>query len=235
MKTCFFGFGAILLLAGAAQANVINVQYTGLGAGSNVRVASPSTNGNVFAGQLRHTLSGGTGEAGAYNGNWLTYCTDLSQRVTSSTRAYEVVSLAQLPDSEPMGALKANAIRSVYTAANSSQSRASTSDNLAAAFQLAIWEIVTDFNPAATGSGLDLTSGSFRATKTDGSALGSGVQSELSWLLSAASLGAGGEELVGLRSGQYQDQILPLAVPAPGAAALASLGVLCLTGRRRGR
>ena len=40
-------------------------------------------------------------------------------------------------------------------------------------------------------------------------------------------------EVVGLRSGQYQDQLIPNAVPAPGAAALAGLGSLLVVSRRR--
>lgn len=233
MKTSIFGIGALVALAGVAQADMINVQFTGTGSGSNVRISSPSYNGNVFAGQLKHTLSAGTGAAAAYDGNWLTYCTDLAQHVTSTTKTYDVVSITLLPDGSPMGAAKANAIRSIYGAASSSPSSSSTSNDLATAFQLAIWEIVTDFNPAAASDGLNIASGAFRATKTDGSALSGGVTTQLNTLLNAARAGLGGTDLVGIRSGQYQDQILPIAVPAPGAAALASLGLLCMTGRRR--
>lgn len=235
MKTSIFTVSAIVLLAGAAQADTINVRFTGTGAGSNVHVASPGFSGNVFAGQLKHTLSGGTGAAAAFDGDYLTYCTDLAQHVTGSTKSYDVVSITQLPDSSPMGDAKANAIRSIYSAANSAQSVVGASNDLATAFQLAVWEIVTDFNPAASNSGLSITGGSFLATTTNGGSLSGGILSQLNTLFAAALAGAGGTDLVGIRSGQYQDQILPIAVPAPGAAALASLGLLCMTGRRRTR
>ncbi|MFA6046399.1 MAG: Cys-Gln thioester bond-forming surface protein [Phycisphaerales bacterium] len=235
MKTRICTVSALVLLAGVAQADMINVQFTGTGAGSNVHINSPSFNGNVFAGQLKHTLSNGTGDAAAYNGNYLTYCTDLAQHVTSSTKTYDVVSITQLPDGSPMGAVKANAIRSLYSAANSAQSGVGTSNDLATAFQLAVWEIVTDFNPVASNAGLSITGGNFHATTTNGGSLSSGILNQLNTLFAAASAGAGGTDLVGIRSGQYQDQILPIAVPAPGAAALASLGLLCMTGRRRAR
>lgn len=237
MKTRMFSALALALAAGLAHADVINVQYTGTGAGSNVAITSPSFNGNVFAGQLKHTLTNGTGAAAAYNGNWLTYCTDLAQHVTSTTKTYDVVSITQLPDSSPMGAAKANAIRSIYNMANTTQSRSDTTSDLATAFQLAVWEIVTDFNPALANDGLSISSGAFRATRTNGSALSSGVLAQLNNLFSAAALGAGGTDLVGIRSGSYQDQILPIAnpVPAPGSAALATLGLLCCGGRRRAR
>ncbi|MBI1189321.1 MAG: hypothetical protein GC200_01385 [Tepidisphaera sp.] len=235
MKTGMFSVAALALVAGLAEADTINVKFTGTGAGSNVHITSPSYNGDVFAGQLKHTLSDGTGAAAAYNGNWLTYCTDLAQHVTSNTKTYDVVSITLLPDSSPMGAAKANALRSIYNTANSTQSSSATSNDLATAFQLAVWEIVTDFNPAAANDGLSITAGSFRATKTTGAALSSGVMTQLNNLLTSAALGAGGTDIVGIRSGSYQDQILPITVPAPGSAALASLGLLCLGGRRRGR
>jgi MYXO-CTERM domain-containing protein len=226
---------AALLLAaasGIAAADVINVRFTGTGQGHSVKIVSAAYTGNVFAGQLEHQLTNGTGDASALNGTWLTYCVDLSQHVTSTTQVYTVVPVSQMPDSSPMGLAKAEAIRRMYAFANGAQSMTSTSDDMAAAFQLALWEVVTDFNPALPNNNLNVTAGGFKATKTDGSALWSGTQSYLNSLFGA--VGTEGDavvQIIGISNGSAQDQIVP--VPTPGALALAGLGGLCVSRRRR--
>lgn len=223
---------AIAAACGLANAGVVTVQYTGTGQGRTVHIASPDFNGNVFAGQLKHTISGGVGDDAEYNGNHVTFCTDLSQRVTSTPRTYEIVGLDEMPNSTPMGNAKANAIRKMYDFATGSQLLSTASTDLGSAFQLAVWEIITDYNPSILGGNLSVTSGSFRATKTDGGSLWTGVQTHLAALLGAATTeGNGSSYLAGIRSSGFQDQIVP--IPAPGSVALAGLGVLCLTGRRR--
>ena len=102
--------------------------------------------------------------------------------------------------------------------------------DFAAAFQLAVWEIITDYNPADQFA-LGITTGNFRATRTDGNPLSSGVMNHLTSLFAAVGAGHNPDTLLGLRSTTHQDQIIP--VPAPGSAALAGLGLLCLAGRRR--
>ncbi|MCE7975360.1 MAG: PEP-CTERM sorting domain-containing protein [Leptolyngbya sp. PLA1] len=231
-RTIATAAAAIATTCGLASAGVVTVQYTGTGQGRTVHVASPEFNGNVFAGQLKHTISGGLGDDAEYNGNHLTFCTDLSQRVTSTPRTYEIVGLDDMPNSTPMGGAKADAIRKMYDFAGGSQLLGTTSTDLGAAFQLAVWEIITDYNPSIFGGNLSVTSGSFRATKTDGSSLWTGVQTQLAALLGAATTeGNGSTHLAGIRSTGYQDQIVP--IPAPGSAVLAGLGLVCLTGRRR--
>jgi len=231
MRTTLSAAAALALAAAGASADVISVQFTGTQSGQSVKIASPSYNGNVFAGQLKHTLSAGPAWL---NGNWITYCVDLAQHVTSSAQTYDIVSVSSLPDSSPMGLAKAAAIRDLYVYSNGAQLTTGTSNDYAAAFQLALWEIVTDYNPSVTGGNLSLTAGSFTAKKTDGSALATGVTSVASTLFS--KIGAAPESpitLLGLRSGTAQDQVIP--VPAPGAATLAGLGLLAIAGRRRGR
>lgn len=231
MKTRIAALAA-LAIAGIANADVIDARFTGTQKGSTVRVDSPYFDGNVFAGQLKHTLSNGPAEL---NGNWITFCTDLAQHVTSNTREYDIVSVSMLPDNDPMGEAKAAAIRDLYIFANGSQLTTTTSNDLATAFQLAVWEIVLDFNnnPEA-GYGLSVTAGDFRARKTSGSPLSSGVMTQLNNLFGAiGDMPESPISILGIRSGDYQDQIIP--VPAPGAAALAGLGVLLVAGRRRDR
>lgn len=59
MKTTkIIAAAAATTFAAAAFAGPVNVDYTGTGAGSNVKITNGSSTYNVFAGQLKHTLSG---------------------------------------------------------------------------------------------------------------------------------------------------------------------------------
>jgi len=229
MKTLIIT-AALLATADAAQADTIGVVFTGTQRGQNVAIDSPWHDGNVFAGQLKHTLSNGTGASSALNGHWITFCTDLNQYVTQSVQSYDVVSVSSMPDNQPMGALKAAAIADMYTYAAGSHLLTTTSNDLAAAFQLAVWEIVIDYT-AAAGHNLSITSGSFQATATGGSALTAGVSTQLSNLFAAVGNVSGTTSLIGVRSGSSQDQLIP--VPAAGPLALAGLGLLCVARRKR--
>lgn len=223
-------------LAAAALAGPVNVDYTGTGAGQNVKITFGSSTYNVFAGQLKHTLSGATGADAVWNGTYRTFCTDLSQTVVSGVDAFDIVQLSSVPDSSPMGATKANAIMDMFAYTTNSVTTNSASNDMATAFQLAVWEIVKDFNAAATGKGLSITSGSFSAKDTDGTSLSSGVTTLLGNLLAAAGTGifsnSTGIAIMGIRNDCAQDQIITRAVPAPGLAGLGVIGGLAMARRR---
>lgn len=225
---------SVLAFSTIAGADFVDVVYTGKGSGKNVKIVSPGINGDVFAGQLHFTLSNST--AGAFlNGSWTAFCTDLFQHTSSSSNPYQVVPVASLPFSGPMGAAKAAAIGDLYASMAGSQLEASTSDNLACAFQLAIWEIVTDFTGAGPSMGLDITSGGFQATKTTGEALSSGVMGYLADLFGAIGT-TNGANLIGLGSESRQDQLIELpegTIPGPGALATIALGCVLANSRRR--
>jgi hypothetical protein len=222
-----------LLLASAgavavAQADVVDVNYLGTGAGAAAKISfAPVGTRDLFTGQLRHHLANGTGLLAAYNGDHITFCPDLYQYVDSGVNQYSREALADLPLVNPavttMGALRAAALNTLF--ANYGALASGTGDNeIAQAFQLAVWEIVYDYS----GSGLDLTSGDLSATQTDGSPLAAGVQG---WLIAFdSSLGnvVSGEWVIGIGNPVKQDQLF---TPAPGAIAL--MGAAGLIGRRR--
>jgi hypothetical protein len=218
-----------LVLGGAANADFVDVAFTGAGAGQMVKIVSPGHNGDVFAGQILLSLSNSTGIN--LNGNWIAYCTDLYQTVTVNQVTYEVLAVQNLPMSAPMGALKAQAIADVYAVAAGNQF--GSDNDFCAAFQLAIWEIVTDYTggPATL---FDVTNGAFQATMTDNSPLSAGIAGYLAALLAGVGINAQNQNLIGLGNESYQDQIIDYGtIPAPGVLATGAIGALLAHKRRR--
>jgi hypothetical protein len=218
----------VLALSAAAHADFVDVAFTGAGYGRMVKIFSPGHTGDAFAGQILLTLTNSTGIN--LDGNWIAYCTDLAQNVNEASTTYEILPLASLPMSAPMGALKAAAIEDLYAAANGMQN--GTDDDFCAAFQLAIWEVVVDYSGGPAGLG-DLSGGLFAATATDGNPLSAGIQNALAFLMGAIGANSGWPYLIGLGNEEWQDQIIEL-VPGPGAVGVGALGLL-FAGRRRRR
>lgn len=228
----FAGIAAVASFASAAP--TISVKYLGKGAGQNVTMTLNGNSTNVFAGQLKHELSNASAGYSWLNGTHLTYCTDLMQYVTSSTKTYTIEQVENMPGSSPMGLAKADAIRALFAVANGAQADAGASNDYATAFQLAIWEIVTD-GPSSSLTASNFTSGNFRAKKTNGSALSNSVVSFATNLYASAmsflQTSNSTNQILGIASGTNQDQLV--RVPAPGCAALAGVGGLLIARRRR--
>jgi hypothetical protein len=217
---------------GLASADTVDMRFEGTGKGRNVRVTDGSRQLNVFAGQLRHSFFNGTGLGAQLSGEMITYCTDLSQYVSSTTRSYTVVPVQSAPVGIAMGMDKARAIASLYDYAMGVQLTSSTSNDLGAAFQLAVWEVVSDFDYNLGASSLNLSTGNFRATQTNGSAVWSSVSNLLNGFFAHtnnSSFSPSG--LRAIASGSYQDQLV--VVPAPGTGLLAGLGMALIAKRTR--
>lgn len=218
----------------AFGASTVNVKYTGTASGQNVKITYNGNTSTVFAGQLKHTLSGATGEYAYTNKQWLTYCTDLAQYVTSSTKVYTFDTLPNMPGNAPMGAAKGQAVQNLFNFANGAQVASNITSDYATAFQLAIWEIVTDYSGNNSIAGLSLNSGNFKAKNTSGNSLSNSITNIFNTLLAGAFTPAlTSVDVVGVSSNSYQDQVFQ--VPAPGSLALAGLGTLMLTRRRKAR
>ncbi|MFN9972033.1 MAG: hypothetical protein ACK58T_19315, partial [Phycisphaerae bacterium] len=207
----------------------MDVKFLGVGQGQNLTITFNGSNQNVFVGQLRHQLSNASAGYAWINGEHRTYCTDLYQYVTSTTKSYTIEQVENMPGSSPMGLAKANAIHALFAVANANVDTINASNDYATGFQLAIWEIVTDYsgsNFAINAS--NFTNGNFKAKQTNGSALNSNVVSVASSAYNAALnyLQTNGQStaLLGISSGTNQDQLL--RVPTPGVLTLAGLGGL---------
>lgn len=212
----------------SASAEMVTVFCSGTGAGRAVSLSHQGTTRNVFAGQIMLTLSNST--SGALNGNWMSFCTELSQHiyVNGASQVYQVVSVAQVPNPGPgMGEARANAIARMYTFANNAQFGGNA--DFAAAFQISVWEISNDYDGSAAS--LSLAAGNLQ-----GSGLAAGIVSNISSLLAAAAdTSIFSKPLVGLGNSGFQDQIVDPSVPIPTPGAMALFGLANLVGARRRR
>lgn len=233
MKTGVMSIGAIGLvacLAGSALAGPIAVDFrgTGLGKAASVTFASGDSsafsNRNLFVGQLIHRL--GTGQTAK---DFITYCIDLTQYAGDGM--FNLVNLRDAPITSPapshkwqLGQGQVDALNALYHA------RAGDIDtnNEAAAFQAAIWEIAYDYDAGAGVSSIDLSAGRVRISNADGSPLPADVASDFASIV--AAIGSGGAPLLGVGHSTFQDQIF---VPAPGSIALAGLSMGLIARRRR--
>jgi MYXO-CTERM domain-containing protein len=101
--------------------------------------------------------------------------------------------------------------------------------DLAAAFQIAVWEVANDYD--GTAASLSIAAGNLQ-----GPSLSAAIVGNLTTLFAAAANTSGlGSQLVGLGNASFQDQIIDptAAIPTPGAVVM--LGLAGLVGMRRRR
>ncbi|MDB5319444.1 MAG: hypothetical protein JWN40_1075 [Phycisphaerales bacterium] len=151
----------------------------------------------------RSATNPGTFAAGPKQGEKFgTFCLEPDQEFPSGAKvAYTVIDLNSDPTSGPMGATKADAIRELW---GRFRSTIGTDGTKAAAFQIAVWEIVTD-------SGRNLSSGVFRAGAANPSEIAIKNQAQ-SWLNQINGTGPKAN-LLALSSPTDQDQVFELPTP----------------------
>jgi hypothetical protein len=189
-------------------------------------VDTSANSGYVGAGEFTGTITRSGGQATSF----LTYCTDIYQSFNwNTTYTYTQVDTGT---ANGFTARQEDLLGKLYTLAGAGVD----STDKSAAFQLAVWEIVTETGPA-----LSLTSGSFYLD-----AGGSTAQRALAsnWLAAVGDIHAAKSfNAARLYSSTTQDfvvftgipQILPrtsTSVPEPGSIALAGLALAALVGTR---
>jgi hypothetical protein len=132
------------------------------------------------------------------------FCLEPDQEFPSgNTVAYNVIDLDSDPTNGPMGAAKANAIRELW---GRFRGAIGTDGAKAAAFQMAVWEIVTD-------SGRDLSTGVFRAGTANATEVAVKNQAQ-SWLNQLNGTGPKAN-LLALSSPTDQDQVFEVPTLTP--------------------
>ncbi len=218
---------ALSAVAGSASAQSVNMSFLGVGEGRNVRISFDGNQSNVFAGELRHSITQ-TNSSELEIGDFIAFCVDLAQYVSRNSTQFDVEALTATPQ------LTSQTLEAANRLAAAAGVHVEGNRNSAAAVQLVLWEILYDFDPQVGLASLDLTSGRFSATRTNGNALWNGVSSLANSLLSTTLGDLPGNASADFRvltSDRRQDQIV--MVPSPGPLALAAVGGLLTVRRRR--
>jgi hypothetical protein len=217
-------------------------------AANNTYAYSPAFVGQLNwhdAGPLANLNDGLNSQLGSIlgpNGTFSTYCIEGVQDVTfgdNETWNLGVVNLSAAPSpGSPMGTTKAAELTELW---NRDFDSIGTNNELATAFQLAIWEIVGDGITVGGETSTNFATGNFQASG-DSTAIGQAV----TWLNQIGSGGTVANEysLYALSDDNIQDQVfavpnggtppsvpLPAALPA-GLALMSGLGIARFFRRR---
>ncbi len=228
-----FGFlmvAVAVLLAGfapaSAQAATVTAKLNSV-TGQSFKYKLGASDLTTTAGIFDWTRTGG--DASNPTGDFKSFCVELDQTLSlGNTFTYEIIATSEGPKpglalgAGPMGQTKADMLAKLW-AAHFDQALLSNAN--AAAFQVAVWEIVYDGN-------LDLFDGGFQARYTN---LGSApvfVQTAQSWLDGLGNL----TEMAALRvmsNGSRQDQLVMVPLPAAAWAGLSLIGAVAMRRKLR--
>lgn len=225
------GLAALLAWAATVHAGPVTADYTGPGLSLAIEYTLQDVPGQsqplphqlTQAGELNWTTVSGVP---GLPSQFVSFCIELTQQISSNPSvnpySYNVVSLES--SSQPaLGTTKANEIRQLWGMFFADVN----SDATAAAFQIAIWEIIygSEFTPYPHNIP------GFPQIAIEGA---TAIAQAATWVsdVQTPDPSAYDNSLVALTSPTYQDQLVSLA-PGPGGFTLAGIGFLTLLGYRR--
>lgn len=228
-------WAGVLWASPAAHADSMTVKALGPGAlGQSVSITHPNSGGSAvhyggFAGFYSWEKTGGGGPF-ATGTKFQTFCIELTEFFsTGNTYTVNVVDPLNAPNPGlPVGQMTSAKASLLSELHGRFLGEVDTSKE-AAAFQVAVWEIVYD-------TGLKLGAGQGQVYIDNASHLNAGTYGALAqyWLNQLNGTGPQ-PDLLALSKAGFQDQIIVNPVPAPPALVLAGIGFLGLLGWRSRR
>ena len=210
---------ALFAASAAAVAGPVSFDFEGIGRGRSAQIqVDGGAAQNVFIGSVMHRVDGEL---------LSTYCVDPEQWAQTGVRNFERTQLWKTFQNRDYAREKANTIAELADNIGDTLWQSDVNRDTAAAFQLAVWEIIKDYNPFDGAASFDFASGAFKATGN------ANIFSLASNMLSGLDFNRGNDlGYVGYYNDTYQD-FMGKAVPAPGTFALAMAGLPLLASRRR--
>lgn len=223
MKTIAF-VSMTAIAAAVVSADTVQMQFGGVSRGSNVSIrVNGGSSVNVFAGSVIHNID---------TIRTVTYCIDPDQWAANGTNVFEETALEVALSHRSFNADKADAIAKLAKVAGQDIWSETAATDLASAFQLAVWEVVMDYNPGTGVGSLSLGSGNFKAAGTNSASLSGSISTLVAQLFSGMQSASGNpNNFVAYTNRSHQDFMTQ--VPAPGAAVLALMGLPLLATRKR--
>lgn len=232
LQALLVGGIALGVAAPALAADTLTLDFDGAGIGRNVKfVYNGGSEKHVFAGQLKWTVVSSTHSYFNAGDQIRTFCTDIHEYAGDGT--FTLGNVADAPDSPGIGGMgdtKAAMIAHLYANHYNSVKDTSATQNAASAFQVAIWEIVSE----DLDNEFNLGSGDFKITSMNSTAKALAA----SWLSDIWSLyddvtnefaGDSFGALMGAMLDGGQDQLVVVPLPAPvmlGGVGLLGLAIL---------
>jgi hypothetical protein len=210
-------------LAAAAQAGPVLFEFEGVSRGRNINIAygdaeSPEYQGRVFAGSIMHQVD---------DAMLHTYCIDPEQLAQTGNAEFQRVRLERGLLKRDFAEDRSRTLAELADIAGESIWTSGSNQLASAAFQVAAWEVVSDYDPGAGAGSFDLSGGLFRAwNNSDVISAATSLLSQLTFTRADAS---GYDAFI---HGTHQD-FMGRSVPAPGAMAIAVIAVPFLANRRR--
>lgn len=218
MQTKTIAAGIVFAATAAAHAGPVLFDFEGTARGKNVKISVDGDTSNVFAGSIKHKIDGVL----AY-----TFCIDPEQHTQRGVTNFEIDSFASSSLARDGWSAKAGIVAELAQIAGPDVWESNASKTRAAAFQVALWEVLVDFD--GTAGSLSFSQGSFKSWNND-----SVINAAEDMLDDLTFAGADASGLMAYTHESHQD-FMGYAVPAPGVLALSGMGGIALLGNRRRR
>ncbi|MDX9912370.1 MAG: hypothetical protein RBS39_11120 [Phycisphaerales bacterium] len=231
-SACVAFVSALAGVAAPSLADIVVARHIANGRGLSIQAFLDGQLHQVFAGQLIHELQSGTGVAAQLEGVRNLYCMEVDQFVSDINRVFNVDPLDELPlpESGPLFDARAGAVASLFKSAAGLEEADDAANEFAAAFAIAIWEMVYDYDPNVIDGNIDLSSGRFRVLR-NGSPISGSTLINFNSLITEAGENISKNGVYTLSNDAAQDLIV--RIPTPGSTSLLAFGGLVLTRRKR--